>query len=124
MRLPSAERRHIEESEEILGLLSQSNISEKNQKRLSLLAVSSDRVVARFAGLILEVAKVHPRKRRRLRFLATQRRDLLDELRDAGLVEWTDDYAAGRDDHSDDLEVNRGTELKRRTRARQRSGVQ
>lgn len=86
MRLPKEEKQHIEETEEICGFLSQSNISEKNRQRLALLAASSDQLVARKAKLVLEVALAHPNKRRRLKFLERERRDLLDLLEEAGLI--------------------------------------
>jgi hypothetical protein len=69
-----------------------------------MLAISSDRAVARIANLVLEVAKIHPRKRRRLKFLAMRRKDLLDQLADAGLIEPTDDSAEHSAEHNDDLD--------------------
>ena len=83
---PKEERRHIEESEEICGFFKQSNISEKNRKRLLALAASSDAVIARAAKLAIEIATAHPSKRRRMKFLAAQRRDLLAELEETGLI--------------------------------------
>jgi hypothetical protein len=43
-------------------------------------------MVARLATLVLEVAKIHSYKRRRLKFLATKREDLLIRLRVSGLI--------------------------------------
>ncbi len=49
MRLPHATRKHVEDVAEILGFLSQSNISAKNLERLRILAESVDEEVASLA---------------------------------------------------------------------------
>jgi len=77
------------ETDEIIGFVHQANISEEDRKRLTILTLSSDRVVGRLANLVSEVAKVHPRRRQRLKFLETQRKDLLDRLVEVGLVQFT-----------------------------------
>ena len=41
---------------------------------------------AELAGLVLEVAKVKPYKKRRLTALARERRDLLEKLETTGLI--------------------------------------
>ena len=50
------------------------------------LAASSNPEVAELAAIVIEVAKVKPYKRRRLKVLARQRRDLLDALERTGLI--------------------------------------
>jgi len=66
--------------------LSQSNISKKNVNRLTELVASESNEIAELAGIVLEVAKVKPHKKRRLKMLARERRDLLEKLRDTGLI--------------------------------------
>jgi len=83
-RLPVAQRRRIEESDETWGFMYQSNISEKNLARLSTLSRSEDPDIARDAALVLEVGRVHPRKKRRIKFLARNHRHLLNRLAEIG----------------------------------------
>jgi len=85
-RLPARERQFREEEDEVWGFLSQSNISQKNLARLKVLAASSNSEIASMARLVLEIGKTHPRKRRLLRFLAKERRDLLAQLEETGLI--------------------------------------
>ena len=86
MRLPKEERLAIEEEQEIWGYLSQSNISARNLSRLKKLAASPNEEIAGMARLVLEIGRVHPQKRNRLRFLARERKDLLDQLEETGLI--------------------------------------
>ena len=86
MRLPKEERQAIEEEQEIWGYLSQFNISAKNLSRLKKLAASPNEETAGMASLVLEIGRVHPQKRNRIRFLARERRDLLDQLEETGLI--------------------------------------
>ncbi len=85
-RVPSEHRRRIEEEEETVGFLSQSNISRKNLARLRTLVGSPIPEIAEVARLVLAVAEVHPHKRGRLKCLARQRRDLLAGLEASGLI--------------------------------------
>jgi hypothetical protein len=85
-RLPKENRDAIEQKEEIFNYLKQSHISAKNTARLRRLAASSNREIAELAAIVIEVAKVKPYKRRRLKVLARQRRDLLDALERTGLI--------------------------------------
>lgn len=85
MRVPGEKRRQIEEAEEIGKFLLQSNISEKNMCRLEELVTSDDARVASMAKLLLEIGKLHPRKRRRVKFLVRERRDLLARLEQLSL---------------------------------------
>jgi hypothetical protein len=71
---------------EIHGFLEQSHISERNVRRLRTLAQSSDVRIAPLAALMLEVALIAPYRRRRIRTVARQRRDLLKQLEQAGLI--------------------------------------
>jgi len=74
--MPREKREHLEHLGELRDFLDQSNISAKNLERLKTLASHSDPEVQRLATLVLEVARVHPHKRRRWRHLAARQRDL------------------------------------------------
>jgi hypothetical protein len=75
-RRPRAERDQIEHLDDLLGFLDQRNISAKNIERLKVLASHPDRELQRLAGLVLDIARVHPHKRRRWRHLAAHQREL------------------------------------------------
>lgn len=79
---------------EILGFLGQSHISHKNVARLRALAGSANAHIAGLATLVRDVATVAPHRRRRIRTLARQRRDLLKRMEVARLIsprtEWED----------------------------------
>ena len=85
-RRPKEERAEIEQSDEIFNYLRQSHISSKNVRRLRELAESSNARIAGLAAIVLEVAEVKPYKRRRLKVLARQRRDLIRKLDETGLI--------------------------------------
>ncbi len=83
MRLPREKRKHIEDREDISNILNQSNISEKNLARLVTLTASPNTEVAKMASLVLEIGRVHPRKKGRVKFLAKEHKDLLALLEEA-----------------------------------------
>jgi hypothetical protein len=85
-RMPKAERESIEQKDEIFNFLKQSHISQRNVSRLEQLQGSEDEEVSMLAGIVLEVAKVKPYKKRRLKVLARERRDLLEKLDETGLI--------------------------------------
>lgn len=85
-RLPKSERRAIEDGDDIFGFMHQSHISSKNVARLEQLVKSETPQVASLAAIVLEVARVTPYKRRRLKILARNHRDLLRRLEETGLV--------------------------------------
>lgn len=85
-QMPRSQREAIERKEELFGYLRQSRISEKNMQRLVSLAASENPEIAELAVVVLEVAKVRPYKRRRLKVLARERRDLLKKLDETGLI--------------------------------------
>ncbi len=84
--MPKNEREAIEHEDEIFGFLKQSHISNKNVSRLKILASSENLRIAELADIVLEVAKVKPYKKRRLKVLAGARRDLLQKLKETGLI--------------------------------------
>jgi hypothetical protein len=83
---PKAEREEIEQEEELFGYLRQSNISAKNIRRLRILVTSDNPRISELARIVLGVAEVRPGKRGRLKALARDRRDLLDDLERTGLI--------------------------------------
>ena len=84
--MPKEEREAVNNEFEIFGYLRQSRISEKNMSRLRLLAKSPNAKIAELAEIVLEVAEVKPYKKRRLKVLARDRRDLLHKLDETGLI--------------------------------------
>ena len=84
--MPKEKRENIEQEDEIFGFLKQSHISEKNVARLRILAASGNHRIGELATIVLEVAQVKPHKKRRLKVLAEERRDLLEKLEETGLI--------------------------------------
>lgn len=84
--MPKDQRDEREQSDEIFGFLRQSHISDRNLARLRKLAESPNSKIAELARVALDVALVKPHKRRRLKFLARERRDLLEKLEQTGLI--------------------------------------
>lgn len=72
---------------EILGFIDQSNISRKNIARLKALDAIDDATFQKRRVLILEIAQVAPRKRRRWKLIASNNRDLLERAIAARLIE-------------------------------------
>jgi hypothetical protein len=91
-KLPQATRRHVEETDEILGFLTQSHISDKNIGRLKILVESSDQEVAGLASVVLEVGQIRPYKRRRLKILAKEHKELFARLEELRLLEVMQPY--------------------------------
>jgi hypothetical protein len=84
--LPKEKLDAIMQKDEIYGFLKQSNISKKNISRLKTLSTSSNKRVAELAGIVLEVGRVKPHKKRRLKYLAREHKDLLKKLDETGLI--------------------------------------
>jgi hypothetical protein len=68
-------------TDELCGYLDQSHISQKNIERLAILTRHADPGVRRLAVLVLEIGRVKPHNRRRLRFLAENYPSLLLRLK-------------------------------------------
>jgi len=83
---PKKEIDTIEQKEEIYNFLNQSHISKKNISRLNSLVQSPDEDVSELAGIVLDVAKVKPYKKKRIKFLAREHRDILKKLEETGLI--------------------------------------
>lgn len=84
--LPVEKRTGIEQKDEIFGYLRQSNISKKNLAWLTELSLSSNSEISKLASIVLEIGRIKPHKRRRLKFLSEKRRDLLKKLDETGLI--------------------------------------
>jgi hypothetical protein len=85
--MPAKSRHRIEALDEISGYWGQSHISAKNISRLETLSQSNNPEVQSLAALVMEIAKLHPRKRRRVKYLAQNRRDLYERLIALGVIE-------------------------------------
>ena len=72
---------------EIFRFLQQSNISKNNIERLNELKNSQNYEVSECASLVLEVAKIKPHKRRRIKILTEKNRELLLKLEEVGLID-------------------------------------
>ena len=77
--MPKVKREAIKHEE-------QSHISAENVARLEELAGSSNERIVEHAALVLEIARIKPYKRKRLKVLAQTRRDLLEKLEVTGLI--------------------------------------
>jgi hypothetical protein len=85
-RTPRERRDFIDQEQEIFGYMEQSHISDKNIERLKILSSSPDMRIRDLASVVLEVALVKPYKTRRLKVLAKERKDLLQRMRETGLI--------------------------------------
>ena len=81
--------------DEIYGFLEQSNISKNNLRRLGQLEAEVIADVASLAGLVRQIAEVHPRKRKRWKRLRQQHRDLFRQAVDAGMIDFIDPPDSG-----------------------------
>jgi hypothetical protein len=76
------------EKEELHKFLNQLSISNKRSfRRLRYLSRSSEPEIAQLAKLVLDIVKAKPHKKKRLKFLARNRRDLIDRMVEIGLLE-------------------------------------
>ncbi len=81
---PKEERDAIDQEDEIFGYLKQANISKKNIARLEQLKASKNERISGLASIVFDVAKIKPQKKRRLKFLAQENRELLLKLEEIG----------------------------------------
>ena len=82
-----AEIDSIDQEREIFGFMKQSHISRKNVIRLKTLMQSENRRIAELAFIVLEVAKVKPYKKRRLKVLAAKHQELFRKVKESGLID-------------------------------------
>ena len=76
----------IEQKEKIFNYVNQSHISKKNLSKLKVFASAFNAKIPEFASIAFEVARVKPYKKRRLKVLPKERRDLLQQLEETGLI--------------------------------------
>lgn len=92
-KLPAAEKDRRRALIHMEGMLEQSRISEKNVRHLRTLASSRAADVAEWAAVLLEIARVHPGRRHRLRRLK-RHLELWARMHRLGIVEdFHDDLA-------------------------------
>ena len=84
--MPREKRDALLREREILGFLEQSQISPKNLARLRVLGRSENTRIANLAHLVLDVGAATPYRRRRIRTLALERRDILKQMEEVGLI--------------------------------------
>jgi sugar phosphate isomerase/epimerase len=84
--MPREKRDALMREREIVGFLEQSHISPKNLARLRALGRSENTRIADLAHLVLDVGAATPYRRRRIRILARERRDILKRMEEAGLI--------------------------------------
>lgn len=85
-KIPKEKQEEIDQESEIFNYLKQSSISQRNIIKLKKLSSSSNTKIAELAKIVLEVAHVKPHKKRRLKVLAKERKDLLEKLEETGLI--------------------------------------
>ncbi|GEM_PF-313641 len=83
--------RKMDPIDEVYGFLDQSNISAKNIRRLETLRQSAKADLRELAGLVLEVARHFPRRRRRYVRMFNENRILLKRLKACLGGGWWDD---------------------------------
>jgi len=98
-RLPKAEITKILATEEVYHFLEQSNISKKNIARLESLTSIEDESFQQLRGLVLEIAKAKPHKKRRWKFLRKEHPELLERVVKSRFFDWIlDEYVSNSDD--------------------------
>lgn len=85
-QLPHEQQEALLNQNEIQGFLEQSHISKKNIARLHSLAQSENARIVKLAIVVLEVALFAPYRRRRIRNLAREHRDVLTRMEEVGLI--------------------------------------
>jgi len=101
-KLPKVEQALILATHEVWGFLDQTNISAKNIARLEALASIDDDEFQELRMLVLEIARVRPRKRKRWKNIWREHRHLYRRVVAAG---WFSEYDL--DEQLDYLEMSR-----------------
>ena len=85
--LPREVRFRSEALDEICGFLGQSMISDKNLRRLSVLAESADPEVREMASIVHAIGKAHPARRGRYKKIRADDPELWQRIVKKGIVE-------------------------------------
>ena len=101
-KLPKTQQALILATDEVWGFLEQTNISAKNIARLETLASIEDAAFQKLRMLVLDVARVRPRKRKRWKNVWLEHPDLYRRVIAAG---WFSEYDL--DEQLDYLEMSR-----------------
>jgi len=101
--MPRERRERFERLDELHRFLEQSNISDRNLKRLEILRNHAEPEVATLAALILDVARVLPGKRSRWVKLAQRHRPLFERAVGVLGLEYFHDLLAGYGDFESPL---------------------
>ncbi len=101
-KMPKAKRQEILDRDFIWSVMEQSNISKGNIGNLERIAATYGGELGERGAALVEMAKVKPHKRKRIKWLRETRRPLFLELVRLGLAEeWHDEH--GTDDYEADL---------------------
>jgi len=87
LRRPKAERRLILATDEVRGFLDQSNISAKNIQRLEQLASINDEAFQELRQLVIDIARISPRRKRRWIRIRDQEPELFEHCLQFGLLD-------------------------------------
>jgi hypothetical protein len=95
-RMPKAEQQRIQDEIFLHHALEQKNISQKNVEYFSQMCLRYSGELGEKAALMVELGKVHPRRKKRYGFLYHKKRELYDRMVRLNLIEeWiTDDHEA------------------------------
>ena len=80
--------------ETLFGFLEQSNISAGNVETIHLMSDIDDEQFRSFLELVQEIARLHPRKRRRWKWLRRNHPDVLDRICQDEHFYWLRDLAS------------------------------
>ncbi len=106
-QLPREVRSRREALDEIWGFLEQSNISDNNIRRLSLLAESADPEVREMASIVHAIGKAHPGRRRRYKKIRANHPELWQRIVQKGIFEdWELEEWTGAGERDDALEAS------------------
>ncbi len=86
-KMPKAKRQEIRDQGFVWSVMDQRNISKGNMATLQRIATEYDTELGEQGAALVEMAKVKPHRKKRIRWLHENRRPLLVELVRLGLIE-------------------------------------
>lgn len=91
--MPKAKRQEIRDQGFVWSVMDQKNISKGNMATLQRIATDYDTELGEQGAALLEMAKVKPHRKKRIRWLYENRHPLFVELVRLGLIaDWDGDY--------------------------------